>query len=128
MQLYRLSGRKVCERVKNKGFLWKGKHLQARMLRGLPRSLPETAPAGLYIGVLTSAKLHKSAVRRNRMRRRCREAMRIILKDLPHLKKSSETAQPLSRSVQLLLMPRSSSLSAPFDEILADAGHLIASL
>ncbi|MBP7114390.1 MAG: ribonuclease P protein component [Candidatus Peribacteraceae bacterium] len=117
MQLYRLSGRKVCERVKQKGFLWRGKHFQARMLRGLSRGMPETAPAGLYIGVLTSTKLHKSAVKRNRMRRRCREAIRLSVlpkKELP--------------AVQLLLMPRSSSLSAPFDELLADAEHLTASL
>ena len=117
MQLYRLSGRKVCERVKQKGFLWKGKHFQARMLRGLSRTLTETAPIGLYIGVLTSAKLHKSAVKRNRMRRRCREALRITVQKIPKLP-----------AVQLLLLPRSSSLSAPFDELVADAGHLIASL
>ncbi len=117
MQLYRLSGRKVCERVKQKGFLWKGKHFQARMLRGLSRTMPESSPAGLYIGVLTSTKLHKSAVKRNRMRRRCREAMRLKVLELKQLP-----------SVQLLLLPRSSSLSAPFDELLADAGHLIASL
>ncbi len=117
MKLLRLSGRKVCERVKQKGYLWKGKHMQARLLRGLPRTLPASAPAGLYIGVLTSTKLHKSAVKRNRMRRRCREAIRL-------------TALPLEKlpAVQLLLLPRSSSLSAPFDEILADAGHLITSL
>ncbi len=149
MQLYRLSGRKVCERVKQKGFLWKGEHFQARMLRGLSRTMPESSPAGLYIGVLTSTKLHKSAVKRNRMRRRCREAMRVVMQgvsalgDKPReatglagpvagaLQKGGESArgaQPLSRSVQLLLLPRSSSLSAPFDELLADAGHLIASL
>jgi len=87
------------------------------MLRGLSRTMPETAPAGLYIGVLTSTKLHKSAVKRNRMRRRCREAMRLAV--------LSKEKMP---SVQLLLLPRSSSLSAPFDELLADAGHLIASL
>lgn len=126
MQLYRLSGRKVCERVKQKGFLWKGKHMQARMIRGLPRTLPESAPQGLYIGVLTSTKLHKSAVKRNRMRRRCREAVRIVLKRAA--RETSRDGQPLSRSVQLLLLPRSSSLSAPFDEILADAEHVIASL
>lgn len=117
MHLFRLSGRKVCERVKQKGYLWKGKHFQARLLRGLPRTLPESAPAGLYIGVLTSAKLHKAAVKRNRMRRRCREALRITVLPCEKLP-----------AVQLLLLPRSSSLSAPFDELLVDAGHLIASL
>lgn len=117
MQLYRLSGRKVCERVKQKGYLWKGKHVQARIIRGLPRTLPSSAPAGLYIGVLTSTKLHKSAVKRNRMRRRCREAIRLTVKNIGELP-----------AVQLLLLPRSSSLSAPFEEILSDAGLLLASL
>lgn len=119
------------------------------MLYGLSRTLPETAPAGLYIGVLTSAKLHKSAVKRNRMRRRCREAMRIVMQGVTALGEkpreatglagpvagahnlggeSARGAQPLSRSVQLLLLPRSSSLSAPFDELLIDARHLITSL
>lgn len=87
------------------------------MLRGLSRTLPESSPAGLYIGVLTSTKLHKSAVKRNRMRRRCREAMRLAV--------LSKEQMP---AVQLLLLPRSSSLSAPFDELVVDAGHLIASL
>ncbi len=119
MQLLRLSGRKVCERVKQKGYLWKGKHMQARLLRGHPRTVPEPASAGVYIGVLTSTKLHKSAVKRNRMRRRCREAIRVTL---------SSRDIACSASVQLLLLPRSSSLSAPFDEILTDAGHLLASL
>ena len=129
--------------------MWKGKHFQARILKGLPRTLPDTAPAGLYIGVLTSVKLHKSAVKRNRMRRRCREAMRLVMVDMTALgerpreatglagsvagalHKRGETArgvQPLSRSVQLLLIPRSSSLSAPFDELIVDAGHLLATL
>ncbi len=134
MLLLRLSGRKVCERVKQKGYLWKGKHFQARMLRGLPRTLPESAPVGLYIGILTSTKLHKSAVKRNRMRRRCKEALRVTLLVPRSLVSSNhlnaQTSQRANErcSFQLLLLPRSSSLSAPFGEILADAEHLIASL
>lgn len=120
MPLLRLSGRKVCERVKSKGYSWKGKHMQARVLPGAPRNLPAGAGSGLFVGVLTSAKLDKSAVKRNRMRRRCREALRVSLA-LP----ANEVPLP---SVQLLLMPRSSSLSAPFGEILADAERLILSL
>jgi ribonuclease P protein component len=117
MQLYRLSGRKVCERVKTKGMLWKGKHMQARFLTGLARTMPATAAHGLYVGTLTSAKLDKSAVRRNRMRRRCREALRTRARE--------HTKLP---AIQLLLLPRSSSLAADFGELLADADHLITSL
>lgn len=126
MLLLRLSGRKTCERVKTKGFLWKGKHSFARYLSGAPRNLTAASPtvSALYVGTLTSAKLDKSAVRRNRMRRRCREALRITLKD------SSACRLPLTavRSFQLLLLPRSSSLSADFGELLSDAEHLLASL
>jgi ribonuclease P protein component len=113
MHLLRLSGRKVCERVKMKGRLWKGVHVHARLIVGAPRG----KPAGLYVGSVTSAKLHKSAVTRNRMRRRCREALRIAYKG----------AQD-ARSVQLLLLPRSSSLNADFDAILRDAHALLSSL
>lgn len=119
MNLLRLSGRKVCERVKQKGLLWKGKHLQARYLLGMPRNLPATAPHGIRTGVVTSAKLEKSAVKRNRMRRRCREALRLLSKE--------QQATPLP-DVQLLLLPRSSSLTAPFDELLEDARKLLSSL
>lgn len=120
MRLLRLSGRKVCERVKTKGMLWKGKHFNVRLLHGLPRNLPLDSPCGLYVGVLTSAKLDKSAVKRNRMRRRCRESLRLTL--------LTRNISPSVSSHQLLLMPRSSSLSAPFDEILADAETFLSSL
>lgn len=120
MKLLRLSGRKVCERVKTKGMLWKGKHFQIRFLKGLPRNKPEDSPLGLYVGVLTSAKLDKSAVKRNRMRRRCREALRVALLE--------PKAPVKSQAVQLILLPRSSSLSAPFDEILVDAERFLTSL
>ena len=114
MKLLRLSGRKVCERVKAKGFVWKGKHMQARYLKGKPHNVSVDAPEGLRVGLVTSAKLDKSAVKRNRMRRRCREALRI-------------TARPMESmpSTQLLVFPRSSSLSSPFGELEADAEALI---
>ncbi len=117
MRLSRLSGRKVCERVKTKGMLWKGKHVQARFMRGLPRTLPVTTPPAVFVGVVTSAKLDKSAVRRNRMRRRCREALRLAVSE-----------SPKEVVVQLILLPRSSSLTAPFDELLQDARRLLSSL
>lgn len=120
MHLSRLSGRKVCERVKTKGILWRGKHMQVRILHGLPRNLPDNTPPCLLVGVLTSTRLHKSAVKRNRMRRRCREALRTTLKSL--------TPAPNPKSFQLLILPRSSSLSQPFGEILADAKLLLSFL
>ena len=117
MKLRRLSGRKICERVKARGLLWKGKHLQARYTPGLPRGLREDSPLGLYVGTLTSAKLDKSAVRRNRMRRRCREALRVAMKDRAEFP-----------AIQLLMMPRSSSLQCDFGEIVADIASLLSHL
>jgi ribonuclease P protein component len=150
MKLLRLSGRKVCERVKTKGFLWKGRHLHVRWMQGAPRTVPSDAPPAFYVGTLTSAKLDKSAVRRNRMRRRCREALRIVLKEHKEnelsrsagLAGSRAGATPIrermvhgrkteglpSMSCQLLLFPRSSSLSADFHDILADVSHFLSSL
>lgn len=113
MRLLRLSGRKVCERVKVKGTLWKGKHFFARYFSGPPREKSD----GLYIGSVTSTKLHKSAVVRNRMRRRCREALRIAYKDW-----DKEVC------AQLLILPRSSSLECTFDELLRDAKAMLSSL
>ena len=117
MRLRRLSGRKICERVKSKGFLWKGKHLQARYTPGLPRGLREDSPLGVYVGTLTSAKLDKSAVRRNRMRRRCREALRVAMQKFDSFP-----------AIQLLMMPRSSSLQCEFGEIVADINALLSHL
>ena len=118
MLLKRLSGRKVCERVKTKGSLWKGRHLYARIIKGAPRLIPLTAAPAIYVGTLTSAKLDKSAVKRNRMRRRCREALRVTLQQYVGNFTSN----------QLLLLPRSSSLSADFNEILVDVSNLIRTL
>jgi len=133
MHLLRLSGRKVCERVKTKGFLWRGKHMQIRWLRGQPRNTDPEASVGLYVGLLTSAKLHKSAVKRNRMRRRCREAMRVTLKAISdkRLAMSSDklTAYRLPLTAcQLLIIPRFSSLSADFRELIADIDRFLSSL
>lgn len=119
MKLLRLSGRKVCERVKTKGNVWKGKHFNVRWLPGPPRNVSPAVSPAIYVGLITSAKLHKSAVKRNRMRRRCREALRITVASIN---------TSLKTSYQLLLLPRSSSLSADFREILADARNFLSSI
>lgn len=64
---------------------------------------------GLYVGTLASTKLSKKAVERNRMRRRCREALRTIVREQGSLP-----------SAQLLLCPRSASLRSPFAAIQGD--------
>lgn len=110
MNLSRLRGRKITAYVQRKGRVWKGKTLVIRWLPGHPPH-PAANPsrAAVYVGTLASAKLDKSAVNRNRMRRRCREALRIAMRERPSFP-----------SVQLLLSPRSASLKAPYADIQAD--------
>lgn len=84
----------------------------AKWMFGVPTSLGRAKPLGqgIYLGTFASASLDASAVRRNRMRRRCREALRLTVEKLPE--------RP---SVQLLVTPRAASLDAPFETLLRDA-------
>lgn len=113
MELQHLRGRKVNQRVLMKGRLWRGKTMTIRWMPGVPLSLKqrpkERAPQGIYVGTFAPLTLDKRAVYRNRMRRRCREALRVTVR--------GERELP---TVQLLLSPRSSSLSCDFGDILAD--------
>ncbi len=110
MKLSRLRGRKICEQLLRKGNLWKGKHLWIRWSPSVPRH-PAADPTkpGIYVGTVASVKLDTSAVRRNRMRRRTREALRTAILDL---------TEPIV--AQLLILPRSSSLTCAFPELAED--------
>jgi|GEM_PF-3814173 ribonuclease P protein component len=74
----------------------------------------------LFVGTSASTKLDKSAVRRNKMRRRCREALRNTTKK--HSSASFES------SLQLILTPKYSSLTCDFEELLKDSEALISHL
>ncbi|MFA6039520.1 MAG: ribonuclease P protein component [Candidatus Peribacteraceae bacterium] len=117
MKLDRLRGRKITERVLRKGRVWKGQTMAVRSVWGAPRHPAADPLTGVYLGIITSAKLDASSVRRNRMRRRCREAWRTALQ-------SRENLGP----VQLLIAPRSSSLRAPFVHIQQDVERFLATL
>jgi len=121
MQLLHLSGRKTCDYVLRKGTLWRGKTMNIRWMSGIPsnmwQQLKEKAPQGIYLGTFASLSLSKRAVDRNRMRRRCREALRTTIRD--------EKEFP---TVQLLLSPRSSSLSCDFQDVLRDVRSFLTSL
>lgn len=118
MHLLRLSGRKQNDFLRAKGAVWKGKHMVIRYLKFPPKH-PNVDPAkiAMYIGTLASTKLDKSAVKRNRMRRRCREAFRTLVKDRQNLP-----------SLQLILSPRSSSLTCTFDELTQDIARFLSTL
>lgn len=117
MKLQRLSGRKRCEYVLKKGRTWKGTHMRVSYIKGPPRYPDSTiSEEGVYMGITTSRKLDKSAVKRNRMRRRVREAFRLYLKDRK------------APSIQLIAQPKSSSLECDFAEIASDASAFFSSL
>mgnify|MGYP001230991635 CR=1 FL=1 len=111
MKLHRLSGRKTNDRVLKNGIVWKGKTFVVRYMNEPPRGHTKQ---GLYVGTFASTRLSKSAVKRNRMRRRCREALRRTTKD----RKTLPTAQ-------VLLSPRKASLECPFEDILADVEEFL---
>jgi len=110
VKLSRLRGRKICAHLLRKGTVWKGKTMVIRYLKGAPRHpAADPAVAAVYVGTIASTKLDKSAVKRNRMRRRCREALRTAL-----LEKDTFP------TIQLLVGPKSGSLTAPFTDIKSD--------
>ncbi len=86
-----------------------------RVLPGSPRTLDEDE--GIFVGTVASLKLHKSAVKRNRMRRRCKEALRKAVRERDKLP-----------TVQLLLCPRSSSLTCANDDIQQDIEAFLSTL
>jgi len=101
-----------------KGRVWKSGSMVIRWLPGAPKHpLIHPEKRAVYIGTVASTKLHKSAVVRNRMRRRCREALRIEMQNLDNL--------PIA---QLLILPRNASLSAPFEDIRSDAARFLSLL
>lgn len=110
MKLSRIRGRKANDYLRRNGKVWKGKTMTIRYLMQAPRH-PNVDPteSALYVGTAASTKLDKSAVRRNRMRRRCREAMR---REVAEYKKLP--------TMQLLISPRAASLSCDFQDINTD--------
>jgi RNase P protein component len=89
--------------------VWKGKTMMVRWLPGVPRKAGLVEQHGFYFGTYASTKLHKSAVKRNYMRRRVREAFRTFVKNDHNLP-----------TAQLLVTPKIASLDAPFELIQSD--------
>lgn len=86
------------------------KTMTIKWLKGAPHNVTNPPSATLYVGTAASVKLDKSAVKRNRMRRRCREAMRITVADYEKLP-----------TLQLLISPKVASLSCDYSDIQRDA-------
>lgn len=111
MKLSRIRGRKANDYLRRRGSVWKGKTMTVRFLPHAPKH-PDIDPEkmAVYVGTAASVKLDKSAVKRNRMRRRCREAFRKTVKQHEKLP-----------TVQLLISPKSASLNCDFNDIVSDA-------
>ncbi len=118
MKLRRLRGRKVNDFLRRKGNIWKGKTMTITWLPHAPRN-PNVDPKemGLYVGTSASVKLEKSAVKRNRMRRRCREALRTHVKDIQKLP-----------TLQLLIRPKIASLTCDYSEIQNDISTFLSTV
>lgn len=72
-QRHRLKGQRVFDRIYQKGRRFHGPFLVLRVLEAQPQLLPaqqRTCPPSAWrCGVVVSSKVHKRAVRRNRLRR-----------------------------------------------------------
>jgi ribonuclease P protein component len=108
MKISGLHGRKVVDRVRRHGNRWKGRHMSMTYVANRNEEL--------LVGTSASKKLHKSAVKRNKMRRRCREALRVTVKEQQVNELTSKQV-----NVSLLITPRSSSLTCDFIELRDDA-------
>jgi ribonuclease P protein component len=113
MNIKRLLGRKHILGLRRKGKVFKTKTMVFVYMLG-PPPLKEEATNAWYIGTAASTKLHKLAVKRNRMRRRCREAVRTTI--LP------EQNLP---TLQLLISPKSASLDAPYAQLKTDVEQFL---
>ena len=110
MKLSRLRGRKANDYLRREGKVWRGTTMTIRWLKGHPRNREvDHTDGAVYVGVSASTKLHKSAVKRNRMQRRCREALRKEVKNYEKLP-----------TVQLLMSPRRASLDCDVADIHTD--------
>lgn len=85
----------------------------------------DPSKCGVYFGTIASTRLDKSAVRRNRMRRRCREAFRTVLRQYSEEHIFTQARMP---SLQLLVAPRSSSLSFPFLDLQKEVRFFLTSI
>lgn len=115
MRLLHLRGRKTNDSVLRKGRTWKGKTMTVRWVPGAPRNA--AVREGVFVGTFASTKLSKKAVERNRMRRRCREALRLAM--------AQRGAFPTG---QLLLCPRPASLRSPFADLQADVHSFLSTI
>ena len=116
VHLARLRGRKIVDRVRRRGRKWRGKHMTIVHLYGGPPERESRKSYQLFAGTLVSSHLEKSAVKRNRMRRRCREALRIVLRATSDKRQANE---------QLLILPHSSSLTCAFTELTDDVTRFL---
>lgn len=109
-----LKGRKVNQRVLRQGKRWRGQTMIIHYTFGAPATAQESKESTVYVGSFASLRLHKHAVKRNRMRRRCKEAVRLALAPVQKI-----------ATVQLLISPKPSSLDSDYSLLFKDAQSFI---
>jgi len=116
-QRHRLKGQRVFDRIYQKGRRFHGPFLVLRILEAQPQLLPaeqQTCPPSPWrCGVVVSSKVHKRAVRRNRLRRLLHA----------HLLAQPPTASERGLWLLLSLKPGSADLTPA--ALLGECSHLL---
>ncbi|MEX0588201.1 MAG: ribonuclease P protein component [Cyanobium sp.] len=116
-QRHRLKGQRVFDRLYQKGQKVHGPFLVLRILEAVPQLLPSEQqhcpPSPWRCGVVVSSKVHKRAVRRNRLRR----ALHAHLLDQP--------PSAANCSLWLLLSLKPGSAEIPSEALLGECNHLL---
>lgn len=116
-QRHRLKGQRVFDRVYQKGRRFHGPFLVLRVLEAQPQLLPAQQrghlPSPWRCGVVVSSKVHKRAVRRNRLRR------------LLHSHLLIQPPAESERSLWLLLSLKPGSADLPPEALLGECSQLL---
>ncbi|MEX0589022.1 MAG: ribonuclease P protein component [Cyanobium sp.] len=116
-QCHRLKGQRVFDRLYQKGRKIHGSFLVLRILDAVPELLPrkqQTFHSSPWrCGVVVSSKVHKRAVRRNRLRR------------VLHAHLLSQPPSSAKCSIWLLLSLKPGSAEIPSEALLGECNHLL---
>lgn len=69
------------------------------------------------VGIVIGVKTAKKAVARNRIRRRTREALRVVLQE-----------HPLVQGIDMIILPKTTALEAPFEMLKEEMVNMISKI
>lgn len=93
-----------------------GKHTTLKIWKIDPAKYPRRkyGPMDLLVGFAVGKKVHKSAVKRNKIKRQMREVVRLMLKD-----------GKIKNGFMMSFIAKPGALTATYDDIAADMKHLL---